>query len=319
MNNSMVANQPLVSVIVPVYNCEQYVAKCLKSISNNTYQNLEIICIDDGSTDQSLARIKECAEKDQRIVVIQKANGGVSSARNAALEMAHGDYISFIDADDWVHRDFFVFLVREMNSDCDVVFCGMRNYSGTVSETVINNIESVTYTGKQALRVRNAFTYVCARIYRAKCFSTVRFNETISIGEDMLINHHIFPQCTKIKQLNVEPYYRLVRDNSAIHTRNPQSAIALIKEFIILAENENPEDTVLLERAYRSVLSGRYKNAITPDTMYYADLSLLIARLKKQSYRFTLKKRIVYNYFIDSPMAFKVLSEIRKIIRDKSL
>lgn len=97
--------QPLVSVIIPVYNVERYLAQCLDSVSHQTYQNLEIICVNDGSRDGSPDILRRYADEDARIQVIGKANGGVSRARNDALDCARGEYIMFVDSDDWGEPD----------------------------------------------------------------------------------------------------------------------------------------------------------------------------------------------------------------------
>jgi glycosyltransferase involved in cell wall biosynthesis len=97
----------LISVIVPVYNVKEYLAKCLQSILEQTYKNIELICVDDGSTDGSGAICDEYAERDARVRVAHKVNGGVSSARNAGIELAQGDYIAFVDSDDWLDLDYF--------------------------------------------------------------------------------------------------------------------------------------------------------------------------------------------------------------------
>ncbi len=96
MNNSMI------SVIVPVYNVEKYLSKCLDSIINQTYQNLEIICVDDGSTDSSPMILEEYAKKDSRIKIITRQNGGLSAARNTGVKNATGEFVSFVDSDDWI-------------------------------------------------------------------------------------------------------------------------------------------------------------------------------------------------------------------------
>lgn len=98
---------PKVSIIVPVYNVENYLRKCLDSLINQTLKNIEIICINDGSTDNSLSILEEYASKDERIIVINQENAGVSSARNRGLEIATGEYIAFVDADDSVTPDCF--------------------------------------------------------------------------------------------------------------------------------------------------------------------------------------------------------------------
>lgn len=98
-------NQPLISVIIPVYNVEQYLSQCLDSVSNQTYPNLEIICVNDASTDGSLEILNQFAEKDQRVRIIGKQNEGVSRARNAGLRSSNGEYVMFVDADDWIETD----------------------------------------------------------------------------------------------------------------------------------------------------------------------------------------------------------------------
>ena len=104
MKDSIVES-PLISILVPVYNVENYLAQCLNSLLNQTYDNLEIICVNDGSTDGSLQILKEFEEKDARIILIDKNNEGVSRARNTALRKASGDFLMFVDADDWVEKE----------------------------------------------------------------------------------------------------------------------------------------------------------------------------------------------------------------------
>jgi len=103
---------PLISVIIPVYNVEPYLVRCLDSVLTQTYANLEVLIVDDGSTDASGMICDEQAKKDDRVRVMHKANGGVSSARNAGLDAAHGDWVAFIDADDWIVTDMFEKLLR---------------------------------------------------------------------------------------------------------------------------------------------------------------------------------------------------------------
>lgn len=105
----------LVSVIIPIYNTARYLPRCLESIRNSDYKNLEIICINDGSTDNCLEILQEYKNKDNRILVIDVPNGGVSKARNIGLDYATGDYICFIDSDDWIHRQFFSALLLFWN------------------------------------------------------------------------------------------------------------------------------------------------------------------------------------------------------------
>lgn len=113
----------LISVIVPVYKVEKYIKKCIESIINQTYENLEIILVDDGSPDNCGKICDEYAKKDKRIKVIHKENGGVSSARNLGLEKSNGQYITFIDSDDWIEEEYCEILLttlKEQNADCAI-------------------------------------------------------------------------------------------------------------------------------------------------------------------------------------------------------
>ncbi len=106
-----------ISVIIPVYNTEKELPKCLKSICDQTYKDLEIICIDDGSTDGSSQVLDEFSMKDNRIKVVHQKNGGESNARNTGLKMASGEYIAFCDCDDWIDTDMYEILARELNCE----------------------------------------------------------------------------------------------------------------------------------------------------------------------------------------------------------
>lgn len=110
-----------VSIIVPVYNVEKYLTRCLDSLINQTLKDIEIICVNDGSKDNSLDILKTYAEKDQRIIVLSQENAGLSAARNTGMDVAKGEYIGFVDSDDWVDLDFFENLYNEAkNNDCEI-------------------------------------------------------------------------------------------------------------------------------------------------------------------------------------------------------
>ena len=119
--------QPLISVIVPVYNVEQYIHQCVDSILSQTYKNLEIILVDDGSPDNCPAICDEYARNDDRVKIIHQENGGISAARNSALDLCTGEYIAFVDSDDWIESNAYEEMMSEMQKkDLDVVFCGVN-------------------------------------------------------------------------------------------------------------------------------------------------------------------------------------------------
>ena len=116
-----------ISVIIPVYNVEKYLKRCLDSVINQTFRDLEIICVNDGSTDGSSEILEEYKSKDERIIIINKVNGGLSSARNAGMKVARGEYIGFVDSDDWIDLDFFEKLYTAAKKhDADVACAGIK-------------------------------------------------------------------------------------------------------------------------------------------------------------------------------------------------
>ena len=143
-----------VSVIVPVYNVEKYLSKCVDSIKNQTYRNIEIILVDDGSADSSGRLCDELAETDERIAVIHKENGGLSDARNAGMDISTGDYISFVDSDDYVDEDFIEILVSNLEAyDAEVSCCRFTNvWEDGRSEQVGNDGVLLIYEGTDALK-----------------------------------------------------------------------------------------------------------------------------------------------------------------------
>ena len=141
-----------ISVVVPVYNVEEYLDQCVESLVGQTYKNLEVILVDDGSPDNCPAMCDEWAERDNRIKVIHKENGGVSSARNAALDIASGDYIGFVDSDDWIEPDMYEILIKNAKKyDADISRCaGLFDYCDRSEE--YNEVSSCTvYKGKDEL------------------------------------------------------------------------------------------------------------------------------------------------------------------------
>lgn len=190
---------PLISIIVPVYKVEQYLAICIESILVQTYRNFELILIDDGSPDNSGIICDQYAQKDNRIVVIHKGNEGVGSARNAGLEKAHGDFIVFVDADDYIYPNCLSLLI-EKSENSDWVIGGYSSNGHSIKP------EQSTYDGKDinSFWKRYANTLFCATTWAAMYkLETIRkykidFDEKINLGEDTLFNANYLFYCNKI-------------------------------------------------------------------------------------------------------------------------
>lgn len=144
-----------VSIIIPVYNVAQYLQRCLDSVVNQTLKNLEIIIVDDGSTDESFRICKKYKNNDHRILLIHKDNGGLSSARNKGLEYVSSKYVVFIDSDDYIHKDMIQILYNNIHSNpnLDTVFCSF--YKETNSGKIIPNVQSLAsqdFLGKEQVQ-----------------------------------------------------------------------------------------------------------------------------------------------------------------------
>ena len=222
-NDETFVSDPLVSVIVPVYNEEKRLERCLDSIVNQTYRNLEIILVDDGSHDGSPAICDRYAAQDSRIKVLHKPNGGVSSARNAGLEIATGDYIGWIDSDDWISCNMYEYLVKGTKKyRTPVVVCGFievddeGNYRG--SELQNYRFEDETLMLGEALerlidkKVRN---YLVDRIWERRIFQGVHFEEGVTF-EDLRMIHKLFLKAGWVTLLAKPQYYRSIHEGSIV-------------------------------------------------------------------------------------------------------
>lgn len=203
-------NRGLISVIIPVYNVEQYVQRCLDSIYRNTYKNLEIICVNDGSTDGSLEILK--AQTDERVVVIDKTNGGVSSARNAGMKAATGEYIAFVDPDDWVHSRYFEYLMRAIDG-CDIACCSFQKICEQKDEEIINYHFPQVYTEEEAERIRDVRDKVWGRIYTRVILENMWFRNEIEICEDKVFNLEVFISSCRVAVVPLKLYFYFMRQS----------------------------------------------------------------------------------------------------------
>lgn len=212
----------LISVIIPVYNVAGYLRKCIQSVLDNTYRELEIICIDDGSTDGSDVILEQFAESDNRIRVFHQSNGGISAARNRGIEVARGQYVSFIDADDCILPQYFDSMMRcIISKNASLVICGCREF-GADSEVIFPHYESIHYRRsgwKDFFEEPIARNKVWARLYRKTDMEGIRFAPEVRMSEDTLFNLSVVSNMTdpKIYITDVPMYFYLNRDDSASH------------------------------------------------------------------------------------------------------
>ena len=213
--------QTLISIIIPVYNVEPYLRQCLDSIVNQTYSNLEIILIDDGSSDGSPQICDEYASKDNRIVVIHKENRGQSEARNRGLDICKGEFISFIDSDDWVERDYIEILYNELtlhNSDISIINHNHFSLDGTYNSIKAFKNETISNIDALKLLITKEpiqHLLMCGKLYKKELFNEIRF-PVGQIFEEHLICYKVYYNSKKITSCNKILYHYLKRNDSTM-------------------------------------------------------------------------------------------------------
>jgi len=210
----------LVSVIVPVYNVQDYLPKCIDSIINQTHKEIELILIDDGSTDSCGDICDRYAAKDKRIKVIHKTNGGLSSARNAGLDAAKGDFIIFVDSDDYIHSEMLETMANKLtDAQADIAICNYYfvDYQGNTIEhdSTIQEEKVLSQDEIMGLLAKGWLPSVisCCKLYRRGIFETLRF-PVGRIHEDDFLAHRIMGNAQKILLLPDYFYYYLQREGS---------------------------------------------------------------------------------------------------------
>lgn len=218
-----------ISVIIPVYNVELYLRRCLNSIVNQTYTNLEIILIDDGSTDSSPLICDEYAEKDNRIIVIHKSNEGVSAARNDGIDLATGEYLTFVDSDDYIDYEMIERLisnVQRFNADLSI-----SGFTETCDdETKIEKSDDVRCMDKmEALKHLYidsdiGFVTLWGKLIKKDLFNDIRLPVGVKCAEDNYITYKLLYKCTKIAYEKSKMYMYFQRSNSETKTFDESSA-----------------------------------------------------------------------------------------------
>ena len=210
---------PIISIILPIYKVEEYLNQCVNSIVNQTYRNLEIILVDDGSPDECPRMCDKWAEKDNRIKVIHKENGGLSDARNAGMKIATGDYISFIDSDDYISLDFFETLYNvAITQNADIVECSIVDcYEDGRIDEYEDDAGIVSFNTEEALSgliAENPFhQHVWNKLYLSSIALAVPF-AVGKLNEDEFWTYQVFGQAKRVAKINKTMYFYLQRSGS---------------------------------------------------------------------------------------------------------
>ncbi|MCI8725462.1 MAG: glycosyltransferase [Hungatella sp.] len=280
--------KPLITVIVPVYNVEKYLDKCVESVIGQTYRALEIILVDDGSIDRSGIMCDYWKKKDGRIHVVHKENGGLSSARNAALDICHGDYVLFVDSDDYLDQCAVEIMLDDaLKADADIVevsFCniyGDRQYvkSKGLEMKIMNTLEAIKYD----LGAQGGAVSSCAKLFRKDIFLTYRFAEG-RLHED---HYSIVDILSKAGTIAIEPrplYYYMHRRESITTSCFTQKSL---------------EDLEAANKNY-SIIKARY-----PQALDVAEFRIDISTLK------IIDKIMLSENWKDNPYLNELVDHVR--------
>ena len=264
------AQVPDISFIVPIYNRASFLPKCLDSILNQTHRNIEIICVNDGSTDNSLEIIKDYAKRDPRISIVDKENGGLSSARNYGMEYTHAPLISFIDADDWIDERFAEYAFLEMNKDISLSYfcCGIQCV--TNDDAFIGNIESLEalhrkiINGKQ--KVNEAVLIypsheVANKVFRRNIIEEHKISFiTTPLGEDLLFFYMYCAHSQFAYYCKKRLYFYLRHVDTIINTSKQTSSRNFLVLFVLCKEIYLYFEKLGLLPAYKDVLVQEYSD-----------------------------------------------------------
>lgn len=294
-----------ISVIVPIYNVEPYLNKCIDSIINQTYKNLEIILVDDGSTDRSGEICETYKKKDKRVRVIHQQNGGAASARNRGLEIATGKYIGFVDSDDYIAMDMYESLIGCMDNDIDIVTCGkFFVYPPGIRKTNRKKHcahKKTKYGTEQAIEELlkgELFSYgVYEKLYRKELFDDIRFLQG-RVSEDIPVTYALFKKCRNVVNIGEAKYYQFRREDSISRREfffRRIDNVLFHRDILEDIRKEYPQFRDIAEANYVSSVVRRIGEIReSKDRALYGELEKRLVKVLKR-----MQIRIIFNSYLN--------------------
>lgn len=292
-------NKGLVSVIIPIYNVEYYLDKCLESLTCQTYRDLEIILVDDGSTDRCPQICDAWADRDSRIKVIHKQNGGVSDTRNTGLSAASGRYIYFMDSDDFAENDIIEKLLEPFSySEVDISLCGFYFYKDnkiTKVKGVFNNQTDI-YDRDEALLMLGANrieSHLWDKLFKAEIIKDIIF----PLGqnyEDISVMHKIFLRAKKIANINCPKYFYTQREGSIVTGKNSKNFNDLFGAYMLRYSELSELNSEKLNIAQLCNLTSEYISYCRYK-VFAKNYKYIYSFLKKENKKYKFKKYLTRN------------------------
>lgn len=286
----------MISVIVPIYNVEKYLNRCVESILSQSYTDFELILVDDGSPDKCPELCDEWGKKDERIKVIHKENGGLSSARNAGIEIAKGDYFAFVDSDDFIHPDYLRLLYQALTqSDADISICDFKTIKDyKIIEEQNENIDKLEIYDNYSIFLLQSINIFVSwnKLYKKSLFKSIRFPEG-KINEDIGVYYKLLYSSKKTVAIYNKLYYYFYNESSIMNSPFSEKRFDGISFF---------------------VESLNFFNKVSKnDKRYYAVINRIVHAILDTYYE--MNKTYVYFDFKHNNKSRKIKKEIKKIIK----
>lgn len=301
---------PKVSFVVPVYKVEDYLARCVDSILKQSFRDFEVILVDDGSPDNCGTICDDYAEKDDRVRVVHQKNSKSAAARNTGIDIAQGEWLALVDADDWIHKDYLKILLSGVQDDTDVVLCDCMITGSNLEEdheAEDAEFKNVTFAEIEANHVAN--TRVWARLYKRETVGSVRFISGAEPVDDACFNVFLLERSMHFRLTDAKLYYYYMREGSAISDHMGRAASRSVEPIVnALSTVSDPEKRArIIVRCYKTVFFARYLEMFSSDyKTIEGKCRELLNLLKPYRKELTYKKRIIYGALAEYPILYRI-------------
>jgi len=316
-----------VSIIVPIYNVEKYLRKCIESILNQTYKNIELILINDGSPDNSADICVEYSKRDKRIKFISQDNSGVSIARNTGIKEATGDYILFIDSDDYIEKYTIETLVNSVE-DKDMIVCSYYKEKEEKPKKEMPVTQKYLVSKKNMLQQihtnKAIYGYIWNKLYKKSIIDkyNIEFRSNIAICEDLLFNIEYLDKAdTDIVITNEKLYHYIMRGNSAVNAKNINKKLTALASYQIIEELYKEKYPFALEHLYCGIFQMYFRLKLDTYIVGIKDKEkiALYNKKMKETYRIIIRNKDIRSklklkYFIEKNL-FIFIALLGKVIK----
>lgn len=310
-----------ISIIVPIYNVEKYLKECVESILTQSFKNFELILVDDGSPDNSGKMCDEFALTDNRIRVIHKENGGLSSARNAGLDIIKGEYVCFVDSDDFIHKNMLKILNRLLTeNNCEIAVGKFKKFKDNDIIDFDNESESFMQTINSEKLIELAITdnevtfSVCNKIFKSSLWDGIRFREK-TYYEDEDLTYKIFDRAKNCVLCDKQLYYYRINNQGITNTLSPKiiDQYYTRKGMYEYIRDKYP-NLANLCYAYWAVISlliyYQYKYAIKMDMKQYLYLNKFDKKILRKAYKYKLSRKFYLILLLYMSLPFSIIDFI---------